>query len=35
MKKLSIIIPVFNEESTILGILNKIEDVDLGIKKEI
>lgn len=35
MKKLSIIIPVFNEESTILAILKKIEKIDLGIKKEI
>ena len=34
--KLSIIIPVYNEKRTIIEILNKIENVDLGdIKKEI
>lgn len=37
MKKLSIIIPVYNEEATILSILNKLLDVELigGLKKEI
>jgi len=33
--KLSIIIPVFNEVNTISQILQKIEEVDLGLKKEI
>lgn len=34
--KLSIVIPVYNEEKTLLKILRKVEDVDLGeIKKEI
>lgn len=36
MKKLSIIIPVFNEEKTVVAILKKVVDVDLGnIEKEI
>jgi len=35
MNKLSIIIPVFNEKDTILKILKKIEEVDLGREKEI
>jgi dolichol-phosphate mannosyltransferase len=34
--KLSIIIPVFNEEKTILEILRKVEDIQIpGVKKEI
>jgi len=33
--KLSIIIPAFNERSTILEILKRIENVDLGLEKEI
>lgn len=33
--KLSIIIPAFNEKSTILEILKRIEGVDLGLEKEI
>ena len=34
--KLSIVIPVFNEESTILEILKRVENVNLGtIEKEI
>jgi len=33
---LSIVIPIFNEKNTILAILKKVEDIDLGdIKKEI
>ena len=37
MKKLSIIIPVFNEEVTILNILNKLLEIELigGLKKEL
>jgi glycosyltransferase involved in cell wall biosynthesis len=35
MKKLSIIIPVFNEKNTIAEILEKIEAIDLGMGKEI
>ena len=37
INRLSIIIPVFNEENTIFSILEKIRDVELigGIKKEI
>ena len=33
--KLSIIIPVYNEEKTILDILNKISNVKLGVDKEV
>lgn len=33
--KLSIIIPVYNEEDTISEIIKKIEDIDFGIDKEI
>lgn len=33
--KLSIIIPVYNEESTILEILKRVEAVDTGLEKEI
>jgi len=33
--KLSIIIPVFNEKNTISQILEKVENVDFGIEKEI
>ncbi len=35
LKKLSIIIPVFNEKSTIEKVLQNLEDVDLGVEKEI
>ena len=36
MKKISIIIPVFNEKSTILELLAKVDLADLGeIEKEI
>lgn len=35
MKKLSIIIPVYNEENTISGILKRVDAVDLPIEKEI
>ncbi|MDD4900805.1 MAG: glycosyltransferase family 2 protein [Patescibacteria group bacterium] len=35
MPKLSIIIPVFNEKSTIAEIIKRIEAVDLGVAKEI
>ncbi|MBI2631473.1 glycosyltransferase family 2 protein [Candidatus Pacearchaeota archaeon] len=35
MKKLSIIIPVYNEEKTIIQILDKVWDVDLSTGKEI
>lgn len=36
MSKLSIVIPVYNEKDTILKILSKIEEVDLGdVEKEI
>jgi glycosyltransferase involved in cell wall biosynthesis len=34
-KKLSIIIPVYNEKNTILKILNKLESINLPIDKEI
>lgn len=33
--KLSVIIPAYNERNTILEILKQIEDVDLGLEKEI
>lgn len=33
--KLSIIIPIYNEENTLKKILNKIENVNIGIDKEI
>ena len=33
--KISIIIPVFNEESTIIEVVNQIESLDFGIDKEI
>ena len=37
MKKLSIVIPVYNEQATILDILNKLLEVELigGLKKEL
>jgi dolichol-phosphate mannosyltransferase len=35
MKTLSIIVPVFNEEKTISGILNILCSINLGVKKEI
>lgn len=35
MKKLSIIVPVYNEKKTILEIIRRINEVDIGIKKEI
>ena len=37
MKKLSIIIPVFNEQATILALLNKLLEIKLlgGISKEL
>lgn len=35
MRKISIIIPVYNEEKTILKVLDRISEVNLGIKKEI
>ena len=37
MKKLSIVIPVYNEEATILNILNKLLEIELigGLKKEL
>ena len=35
MKKLSIIIPVYNEKDTILEILKRVENVDLSLEKEI
>jgi len=35
MKKLSIIVPVYNEKDTILEILKQIESVDLPLEKEI
>ena len=36
VKKVSIIIPIYNEEKTLLKILGKVESVDLsGLNKEI
>lgn len=35
MKKLSIIIPVYNEEKTIIGILDSVWNANIGINKEI
>lgn len=35
MKKISIVIPVFNEEATIEQILQKLDDLDLELEKEI
>ena len=35
MKKLSIIIPVYNEKETILEILKRVENIDLSLEKEI
>ena len=34
-KKLSIIIPVYNEENTVVELLNRVADVDLTVRKEI
>jgi glycosyltransferase involved in cell wall biosynthesis len=34
-KKISIVIPVYNEEKTLAQLLNRIEAVDLGLEKEI
>ena len=35
IKKLSIVVPAYNEKNTIETILRRIEDVDLGAEKEI
>ena len=35
ISKLSIVVPVYNEKNTIETILNRLEDVDLGVEKEI
>ncbi len=35
MKKLSLIIPVYNEQATLSQLLNKVETVDFGLEKEI
>ena len=35
MEKLTILIPVFNEEKTLLELLKKVENVDFGMEKEI
>ena len=35
MKKLSVVIPVYNEKNTILEILKQVEAVDLDLEKEI
>lgn len=35
MKKLSIVVPVYNEKNTIETILSRLEDADLGVEKEI
>lgn len=35
MKKLTILIPIYNEENTLLELLNKVEEVDFEMEKEI
>ena len=35
MKKISILIPVYNEKKSLMEILKKVEDVDFGLEKEI
>lgn len=35
MKKISILIPVYNEKNTLLEILKQVESVDFGLEKEI
>ena len=35
MKKISILIPVYNEKNTLLEILKQVENVDFGLEKEI
>lgn len=35
MLKLSIIIPIYNEKNTVLSIISKLEEIDLGVDKEI
>ena len=35
MNKISIIIPVYNEKNTLLKILEKVENIDFGLEKEI
>jgi len=35
MKTLSIIVPIYNEEKTILNVLDRLENVKFGLKKEI
>ena len=34
MKKLSIVVPVYNEKNTIEAILSRLEDADLGVEKD-
>jgi len=35
LKKISILIPVYNEKKSLMEILKKVEDVDFGLEKEI
>ena len=37
MKKLSIVIPIYNEEATLLNILNRLLEIEIigGLKKEL
>ena len=35
MTKLSVIVPVYNESSTILEIINRVRNVNIGFEKEI
>lgn len=35
MKKISILIPVFNEKDSLLELIKKVEEIDFGIEKEI
>ena len=35
MKKISILIPVYNEKDSLLELIKKVEDIDFGLEKEI
>ena len=35
MKKITILIPVYNEKKSLLDILKQVEEVDFGLEKEI
>ena len=35
MKKISILVPVYNEKDSLLELIKRVEDVDFGLEKEI